>query len=347
MRIGDSPFEYEWISDWAAVPFRGRAEIGWAHHGMAVTEAGEIIGIHPADSLALIFDPDGTLLRSFTIPVREAHQLTLVTSAIGNGEQFLWIADPGRKSIKTNGAYEPVQGEWGGQAVRVTLTGDLEQRIGKPPHPAYEENPFAPTSVAVFEKTRGGNDDIWVTDGYGSSLIHRFDSTGNYLQTITGEEGDAGRFDCPHGIWLDYRKATPELYIADRTNRQVQVYDLEGGFKRSFGLGLLTSPSCFAIDGDYLIIGELRARLAVYDLDDEFVTFIGENEKIARVERNSDEDVPGWPNGLDESGNPARSTALEPGKFNSPHGIATDASGNIYSGEWLIGGRYTKLAKLG
>ena len=34
-------------------------------------------------------------------------------------------------------------------------------------------------------------------------------------------------------------------------------------------------------------------------------------------------------------------------KFNSPHGIATDPAGNIYSGEWLIGGRYTKLAKLG
>jgi hypothetical protein len=29
------------------------------------------------------------------------------------------------------------------------------------------------------------------------------------------------------------------------------------------------------------------------------------------------------------------------------NGIATDPAGNIYSGEWLIGGRYTKLAKLG
>ena len=57
-------------------------------------------------------------------------------------------------------------------------------------------------------------------------------------------------------------------------------------------------------------------------------------------------DVPGWPNGLDDSGNAARSTVLEKGKFNSPHGIATDPAGNIYSGEWLIGGRYTKLAKL-
>ena len=62
----------------------------------------------------MVFDQGGKLLRSFEIPVREAHQLTLANVAKVN-EQFLWIADPGRKNIKTNGAYEPTQGEWGGQ----------------------------------------------------------------------------------------------------------------------------------------------------------------------------------------------------------------------------------------
>ena len=36
---------------------------------------------------------------------------------------------------------------------------------------------------------------------------------------------------------------------------------------------------------------------------------------------------------------------LEAGKFNSPHGMAVDGLGNIYVSEWLIGGRYTKLAR--
>ncbi len=343
MRIGDSPFEYEWISDWAEIPNLEVASSGWAHHGMAVTDAGEVIAIHPAESLAIVFNQDGKLLNSFEIPVREAHQLTLANV---DGEQSLWIADPGRKNVDTNGTYEPVNGEWGGQAVRVSFAGTRLQQITAPPHSAYDQIDFAPTSVAVFETTQGGNDDVWITDGYGASLIHRFDSTGNYIQTIDGEEGDGGRFDCPHGIWVDYRKNDPELYVADRTNRQVQVYDLEGTYKRTFGKGLLTSPSCFAIDGSNIIVGELRARLALFDINDDFVTFIGENEAIARVERNSPEDVPGWPNGLDESGNAARSTVLEVGKFNSPHGIATDLAGNIYSGEWLIGGRYTKLTKV-
>ena len=343
MQIGNNPFEYEWISDWAEIPNPQTAASGWAHHGMAVTDAGEVIAIHPAESLAMVFNQDGKLLRSFEIPVREAHQLTLANV---DGEQSLWIADPGRKNVKTNGIYEPVQGQRGGQAARVSFAGTRLQQITAPPHSAYGESDFAPTSVAVFETTQGGSGDIWITDGYGASLIHRFDSAGNYILTIDGEEGDGGRFDCPHGIWVDYRKNDPELYVADRTNRQVQVYDLEGTYKRTFGKGLLTSPSCFAIDGSNIIVGELRARLALFDINDEFVTFIGENKAIARVERNSPEDVPGWPNGLDESGRAARSSVLEIGKFNSPHGIATDLAGNIYSGEWLIGGRYTKLAKL-
>jgi hypothetical protein len=36
---------------------------------------------------------------------------------------------------------------------------------------------------------------------------------------------------------------------------------------------------------------------------------------------------------------------LEAGKFNSPHGMAIDGEGNLYVAEWLIGGRFTKLAK--
>ncbi|MCH7801943.1 MAG: 6-bladed beta-propeller, partial [Chloroflexi bacterium] len=34
------------------------------------------------------------------------------------------------------------------------------------------------------------------------------------------------------------------------------------------------------------------------------------------------------------------------GKFNSPHGIASDGDGNIYVAEWLIGGRINKLTRL-
>ena len=33
------------------------------------------------------------------------------------------------------------------------------------------------------------------------------------------------------------------------------------------------------------------------------------------------------------------------GKFNSPHGLAVDADGNIFVAEWLVGGRINKLVR--
>src|SRR5437868_10033678 len=53
----------------------------------------------------------------------------------------------------------------------------------------------------------------------------------------------------------------PELYVADRSNHRIQVYDVEGAFKRVVGADFLSSPSAFARDGDLLIVAELRARL--------------------------------------------------------------------------------------
>ena len=54
----DGP-SYEWLEDWADVPEPEQAQSGWAHHGLAVTRAGEIVGFHPAKSEVVIFDAAG------------------------------------------------------------------------------------------------------------------------------------------------------------------------------------------------------------------------------------------------------------------------------------------------
>ena len=77
-------------------------------------------------------------------------------------------------------------------------------------------------------------------------------------------------------------------------------------------------------------MAELRARLTVLDLNDNLVCYLATNEVVC--------DVDGWPNGRDEEGQFVRTSLLELGKFNSPHGIAIDANGNLYVAEWLIGG---------
>lgn len=322
---------YDWIGDWARIPESESARDGWAHPAVAVTRAGEIVTVHPGEPVVLFLKSNGELIRSFEAPVIEIHGMCITQE--GDAE-FLWVADPGSKRAGLP-EYTPKQGP--GQVLKLTLEGNVMQTIDRPDLPIYEGGKYSPTSIAVVEERFGGSGDIWVADGYGMSHVHRFDKGGRYLGSINGQEGAAGAFKTPHGVAIDWRKAEPELLVADRTNHRIQVYDLDGKWKRVVGESFLSSPSVFAFDGDNLIVGELRARLAILDRDDQLVGYIGENEAVC--------DEPGWPNQKSAAGHPERTERLQPGKFNSPHGLAADSHGNLYVAEWLIGGRYTKLAK--
>jgi hypothetical protein len=331
--LGTGEHTFDWLDSWAKIPDSPSARAGWAHHGLATTGAGEIIAFHPGDPRMLAFDSAGNLLRSWDADVPEAHGITAVKEG---ATDYLWIADQGAKRIPGAGyPYQPAEKGW--QVLKQTLDGTTVARLERPGLAVYDEARYAPTGVAVNEERHGGNGDVWVTDGYSQNLVHRFTKAGDYVSSIDGEEGSAGRFACPHNIWFDTRKSEPELYVADRTNHRVQVYDADGHFKRAFGADFLSSPSAFAPLNGHLVIGELRARLAIVDEHDRLIGYLGANEAVCTVD--------GWPNVKNTSGEPTRSHLLEPGRFNSPHGLTTDAAGNIYVSEWLIGGRFTKLAR--
>ena len=335
MLVGSGKNTYEWVEDWAKFPNPESAAAGWSHHGVAVTETGDIITLHQGDLTVLVFDKSGQLKRSWDLGLNEAHGMTLVREG---GTEYLWIADNGRKRTASTGYEYPAgSGRVEGQVVKITMDGEEIMRLQTPDLAIYREADYMPTWVVVNEERNGGNGDVWVADGYGQNRVHRYDKAGGYVGSINGEEGDAGPFDCPHAIFIDIRKAEPELYVADRGSGRVQVYDVEGGFKRVFGSDFLTSPTGFASDGDLLVIAELRARLALVDIEDTLVTYLGANVPVA--------DVPGWPNNEDDNGRSIRSKLLEHGKFNSPHGMAVDADGNLFIAEWLIGGRFVKLVK--
>ena len=335
MRIGSGTNVYEWIDQWAKIPASESSVNGWAHHGVVVTESGDVITFHPGDSTILVLDGSGGVIRTWDLPVADAHGITLVKEGT---VEHLWIADNGLKCQYQLGyEYSPSTEPYSGQVVKTSLDGDILTTLPKPDIAVYREGNYSPTFVAVNEERYGGNGDIWVADGYGESYVHRFNKTGQYVQSINGEEGRTGRFNCPHGIFIDWRKDEPELYVADRTNQRVQVYDLDGKFKRAFGSGFLSSPSGFVTHGDIMIVAELRARLAVLDREDNLVCYLGDNEEVFSVD--------GWPNNKNENGEIVASTLLKPGKFNSPHGMAVDSQGNLFIAEWLIGGRITKLDK--
>ena len=259
-------------------------------------------------------------------------------TAVKDGDaEFLWIADNGRKRTPATGyEYPDSGGPTVGQVVKMSMDGETVMRLPTPPVDAYRTGDYMPTWVAVNEERHGGNGDVWVTDGYAADLIHRYDKSGNYVTTITGEEGRVGKFNNPHAVMMDTRKSEPELYVADRGNGQIQVYDADGVFKRAFGGGDFIKPSGLTLSGDRMVVADLNARLSVIDADDVLICHLGDNHEVT--------DVKGWPNNVNEDGDKVRPGVLKPGRFNSPHGIAADHHSNIYVAEWLIGGRYVKLA---
>ncbi len=222
----------------------------------------------------------------------EGHGITLVREG---DDEYLWISDPGFVFQYTadvaDDAMAPMFGKGlrhvGGEprVVKVTLAGEVCLALPIPSFdPGYgpgQMGPYCPCGTAIDEERFGGSGDIWVADGYGSSLVHRFDKLGRHVFTLSGDEG-GGRFNCPHAVFIDRRNnKSPELYIADRGNKRVQVYDLDGRYLRTFGEDFLNSPSGFAQWGDVLVVAELFARLVALDSEDHLIGYIGADPRSA------------------------------------------------------------------
>ncbi len=89
----------------------------------------------------------------------------------------------------------------------------------------------APTDVAW-----DSDDNIYISDGYINSRVAKYDKHGNWIKSW-GERGTGGEhanenpgsFNTPHNIGIDRQN---NIYVADRGNRRIQVFDREGKFQR-------------------------------------------------------------------------------------------------------------------
>lgn len=305
---------YDWVGDCAELP---AAPLGWMHSGIAVVGE-DVVVAHPEEPTLLSYGRDGELRQATSlVGLLELHGFAPVEGA-------MWVGDVGFKRRVRGGEFENERGI--GRVVCVDESGDVLSEVVDP------RAGWSPTAIAVVGETG----DIWVADGYGESLVHRFDANGRCVQTLTGEEG-AGRFDCPHGVVVDRRRGSTELYISDRANGRIQVYDPAGRFLRVVGEGVVVTPTDMTIVGDELALTDFtQARVTILDIDDRLVEHVGANAEAC--------DRDGWPNARDADGNLVR-PPLEPGKFNSPHTLAADEEGNLYVTEWLLGGRLSKLER--
>ena len=111
-----------------------------------------------------------------------------------------------------------------------------------PPLPAIDGLFRQPTDVAWDSD---GN--IYITDGYVNSRVAKYDRNGDWVKSW-GDKGTApGQFRLPHAIVIDHNN---NIYVGDRSNHRVQVFDTEGKFLRMFSIDVPPVPGTKATYGN-------------------------------------------------------------------------------------------------
>jgi hypothetical protein len=100
----------------------------------------------------------------------------------------------------------------------------------RPPLPAVDGQFRQPTDVTWDPQ---GN--IFLSDGYINSRIAKFDKNGHWVTSWGTPGNKPGEFNTPHSIAAD---AKGNIYVADRGNRRIQVFDSNGGFLREMKINV-------------------------------------------------------------------------------------------------------------
>jgi len=240
----------------------------------------------------LEFDPSGKLLRSFG-----AGMFVFPHGICVDKEGNVWVTDGDGKDGK------------GHQVFKFSPDGRVLMTLGKAGVAGNGPDTFnRPSDVIVAP-----NGDIFVADGHGgdsNARIVKFSKDGKFIKSW-GKKGIApGEFDTPHGLAFDSKG---RLFVADRNNNRIQIFDQEGSFIEQWTQ--FSRPSGIFID-------------------------VKDNIYVADSESNSVRPHPGWKRGI-RIGNISDGfvTAFIPDPVetvkgtSAAEGVAADSKGNIYGAE--------------
>ena len=112
----------------------------------------------------------------------------------------------------------------------------------EPPLPAIDGLFRQPTDVAWDSQ---GN--IYISDGYINSRVAKYDMHGNWVKQWGTKGTGPGQFNLPHAIAID---RNDNIYVGDRSNRRIQVFDTEGKFLRMFTIDVPPDLKTRAVNGN-------------------------------------------------------------------------------------------------
>lgn len=213
--------------------------------GVAVNSKGRIVVLnHPgsgangplygnASTQLLEFDASGKFLREIG---KNVYGL-----GYGHGIRFdkydnLWVVDKGTQAVVRFNAAGYVTLNLGRRSEGPDEP-DYFRPLGRgAAPPAHVDGYFGgPTDIAF-----DSDDNIYVSDGYRNSRVAKFDKSGNWVKGwgVRGAGGVHGNenplsFNTPHNIGIDRDN---NVYVADRNNRRIQVFDRDGNFQRFIAL---------------------------------------------------------------------------------------------------------------
>jgi DNA-binding beta-propeller fold protein YncE len=204
------------------------------------------------------FDTNGKFVRSFGDGLfRRSHGLTIDRD--GN----LWATDVGAHIVmKLN-----PQGQ-------TLLTIGTKGEAGEWNEATQSHHLNEPNQVAI-----GRNGDVFVVQGHtpgkGDPRVLKFDKNGNFKKSWGGLGTEPGKFNVAHGVAFD---AKGQLWVADRENERIQIFDDEGKFIREIKYAGL--PCGFAIGDPYIyMVNGFAGQLLRLDLNGNVLAAVGKSGK--------------------------------------------------------------------
>ncbi len=321
--IGEGKHRFEVQHDWAKLPDK----YSWqTTHNVAVDAEGLLYVIHEGHAnkkdhpSIFVFDQKGKFIRAFGSRFQGGgHGIEVRTEG---KDQFLYVCS--YQQVKSF-AKMTLEGKTVWEKYAPMESGVYRKDEDKVRVKRWGRDAFMPTNFAFLDD--GG---FLLADGYGSFCIHRYDKDANWVSKFGGPGKGEGKFNTPHGIWIDRRPGRkPQIVVCDRAHHSLQYFTMDGKYIETLkGYGL---PANIDSWKDLLLVPELHARVTLLNDKNEVVARLGEDvERVTKKVKGVRNDSKKW----------------LPGKFVHPHDACFDKEGNIFVAEWVSTGRVTRLRRL-
>lgn len=227
--VGAGKYTYELIQDWPQLPPGESLGIVSA---VATDSQDNVYVFQRQDPPVMVFDRAGRYLRCWGIgAIADPHGITIQ-------DDIVYITD---RSDQV--------------AVKFTLDGKPLQVIGdRGIHSdtgCERPGDLVPRAAGPFnyptEMVPSPSGDLYISDGYRNSRVHRFSAAGRLIASW-GQPGktEPGHFHLPHSILVD---PAGKVYVCDRANRRVQIFSPDGEFIAQWTNGM-GGPDDISRDAD-------------------------------------------------------------------------------------------------